>query len=234
MMAENSASSSSYDVRMSALMSESRDRISRHTSIPEPSGRRPSRIATSGRTAGIRRMASAASPDSPTTTMSPALSSRSLMPRRTISWSSSRYTRIGSTVSVESSGMHRNLRAGHHGGRWSSAPRVGTLVPASRPRGRGTLMAAPRRGERGTGDGWHASDDQRSRRSHRRRHGSSSPLGRPGGRRVLPVHGRRAPGSRGGRRRGLPPLRRRRTVRLRPRRLAGGLHGLTRPCSGCS
>ena len=55
MIAEKSASSSSYDVRMSALIAGSWERISRHTSMPEPSGSRPSRIATSGRSAGIRR-----------------------------------------------------------------------------------------------------------------------------------------------------------------------------------
>ena len=62
MIAENSASSSSYDVRMSAAISGARDRISRQTSMPEPSGSRPSRTATSGRRAGMRRVASAAEP----------------------------------------------------------------------------------------------------------------------------------------------------------------------------
>ena len=61
MIAEKSASSSSYDVRISAAMDGSWERISRHTSMPEPSGSRPSRMATSGRRAGIRRAASWAS-----------------------------------------------------------------------------------------------------------------------------------------------------------------------------
>ena len=104
MIAEKSASSSSYDVRISALIDGSWDRISRHTSMPVPSGSRPSRMATSGRSAGMRRVASWASPDSPTTTMSPSPSSRSLMPRRTTSWSSSRKTLIGSAA-VRSSVM---------------------------------------------------------------------------------------------------------------------------------
>ena len=80
MIAANSASSSSYDVRISALIEESMERMSRHTSMPEPSGSRPSRMATCGRSAGMRRVASWAEPDSPTTTMSPSLSSSSLMP----------------------------------------------------------------------------------------------------------------------------------------------------------
>ena len=48
----------------------------------------------------MRRAASSASPDSPTTSMSGSPSRSSLMPRRTISWSSSRKTRIGVGASV--------------------------------------------------------------------------------------------------------------------------------------
>ena len=48
----------------------------------------------------IRRIASWASPDSPTTTMSPSASSRSLRPRRTTSWSSRRNTRMGPSSGV--------------------------------------------------------------------------------------------------------------------------------------
>ena len=43
-------------------MSGSTERTSRHTSMPVPSGSRPSRIATCGRSAGMRRVASWASP----------------------------------------------------------------------------------------------------------------------------------------------------------------------------
>ena len=46
MMAANSASSSSYDVRTSTSMRRSTDRTWRHTSMPEPSGSRPSTMAT--------------------------------------------------------------------------------------------------------------------------------------------------------------------------------------------
>ena len=60
MIAANSASSSSYDVRISARMLGSTERTARHTSIPEPSGSRPSSTATSGRSAGIRAVASTA------------------------------------------------------------------------------------------------------------------------------------------------------------------------------
>src|ERR687886_1760717 len=94
MMAANSASSSSYEVRIRPLMDESMARTSRHTSMPLPSGSRASSTATSGRNAGMRRAASCADPDSPTTSMSPAACSRSARPRRTTSWSSSRNTRI--------------------------------------------------------------------------------------------------------------------------------------------
>ena len=54
MIAANSASSSSYDVRISARIDGSTARTARHTSMPEPSGSRASRTATSGRRAGIR------------------------------------------------------------------------------------------------------------------------------------------------------------------------------------
>ena len=71
------------------------DRISRQTSTPLPSGNRASKMATSGRTAGIRWRASRAVAASPTTVMSVVVSSRSINPRRTISWSSSKNTVIG-------------------------------------------------------------------------------------------------------------------------------------------
>ena len=127
MIAENSASSSSYDVRISAAISGRRQRISRHTSMPDPSGSRPSRTATSGRSAGIRRAASWASPDSPTTSMSPSLSSSSRMPRRTISWSSSRKTRIFSAVGLVGHDAHATgtevRRTGREGpGEWDLGP----------------------------------------------------------------------------------------------------------------
>ena len=72
MIAANSASSSSYEVRIRPWMDGSTARTSRQTSMPLPSGRRASRMATSGRSAGIRRVASCAEPDSPTTSMSPS------------------------------------------------------------------------------------------------------------------------------------------------------------------
>ena len=75
---------------MRALIVGSTARTARHTSMPEPSGRRASRTATSGRSAGIRAVASAALADSPTTSMSSCCSSRNLSPWRTTSWSSRR------------------------------------------------------------------------------------------------------------------------------------------------
>ena len=52
-----SASSSENDVSMRQATSGCRERTSRHTSTPLPSGRRTSRIATSGRVGGMRASA---------------------------------------------------------------------------------------------------------------------------------------------------------------------------------
>ncbi len=90
MMAAKSASSSSYDVRISARIEGSTARTCRHTSTPDPSGSRPSSTATWGCSAGIRAAASSADPDSPTTSIPPAASSRKRRPCLTTSWSSSR------------------------------------------------------------------------------------------------------------------------------------------------
>jgi hypothetical protein len=95
MTAENSASSSSDEVKIKHWVFGNEDRISRHSSIPLPSGRRASRIATSGRAAGMRWSASATVLASPVTERSLVVCSRSAIPRRTISWSSSRKTLIG-------------------------------------------------------------------------------------------------------------------------------------------
>src|SRR3954464_3661214 len=54
MIAANSASSSSYDVRISARIDGSTARTARQTSMPDPSGSRASSTATSGRSAGAR------------------------------------------------------------------------------------------------------------------------------------------------------------------------------------
>ena len=70
---------------MITLIDGSTERISRHTSMPLPSGSRASRIATSGRSAGMRRAASCAEPESPTTSMPSSVESNSLSPRRTSS-----------------------------------------------------------------------------------------------------------------------------------------------------
>jgi hypothetical protein len=51
-------------------------------------------MATSGRRAGMRAMAWATVPASPTTSRSSSVSSSWAIPRRTISWSSSRKTEI--------------------------------------------------------------------------------------------------------------------------------------------
>ncbi len=85
MIESNSASSSENEVSIRHLISGSRDRISRQTSTPLPSGSRTSRTATSGWTAGIRVSASAAVPASPTTSMSSSTESRSCTPLRTTS-----------------------------------------------------------------------------------------------------------------------------------------------------
>ena len=95
MIASKSASSSAYEVSMRQCTSGIEERTSRQTSTPLPSGRRTSSTATSGRAAGMRWSASAVEPASPTTSMSRSSPSRSASPRRTISWSSMRKTRMG-------------------------------------------------------------------------------------------------------------------------------------------
>ena len=92
MIASNSASSSPNEVSIRQAISGIRDRISRQTETPSPSGSRTSSTATSGRSAGILASADAAVPASPMTVISGSASSMSLTPRRTISWSSSRKT----------------------------------------------------------------------------------------------------------------------------------------------
>ena len=72
MMASKSASSSENDVSIRQWISGWRDRTSRQTSTPLPSGSRTSSTATSGAVAGMRPSASSAVPASPTTSMSPA------------------------------------------------------------------------------------------------------------------------------------------------------------------
>ncbi len=74
MIESNSASSSANDVSIRHCTSGWRERISRHTSTPSPSGSRTSSTATSARADGRRDRASSAVPASPTTTISPPLS----------------------------------------------------------------------------------------------------------------------------------------------------------------
>jgi hypothetical protein len=63
MMALNNASSSEYDVSIRHVGGGSTEpRTSRQTDTPSPSGKRTSRMATSGRSAGMRASASAAVP----------------------------------------------------------------------------------------------------------------------------------------------------------------------------
>ena len=87
MIASNSASSSPNEVSIRQATPAIRDRISRHTDTPSPSGSRTSRTATSGRSASIRASADDADPASPTTRISGSASSRSRTPRRPTSWS---------------------------------------------------------------------------------------------------------------------------------------------------
>src|SRR5829696_5467423 len=108
MTASKSASSSENDVSIRQRRSGSRDRSSRQTVTPSPSGSRTSRTATSGRTAGTRASASAAVEASPTTVRSGSPSSSSATPRRTISWSSSRNTRIVAVTRPSSSSGRRS------------------------------------------------------------------------------------------------------------------------------
>ena len=85
MIAAKSASSSAYEVSITQATSGWRDRISRQTSTPLPSGRRTSSTATSGWTAGILASASAAVPASPTTSTPSSISRSERRPARTTS-----------------------------------------------------------------------------------------------------------------------------------------------------
>ena len=62
MIASNNASSSPNEVSIRQATSGIRDRISRHTDTPSPSGSRTSRTATSGFSAGMRASAEDAVP----------------------------------------------------------------------------------------------------------------------------------------------------------------------------
>jgi hypothetical protein len=85
--APTSSPSSSPSVMTTQRILGSTAATARHTSIPVPSGTRSSSTASAGATAGIRRAASRADPDSPTTRI-PAVRSRERRPTRTSSWSS--------------------------------------------------------------------------------------------------------------------------------------------------
>src|SRR6266571_1474280 len=102
MMAPSSAWSSPYAVSIRHAVPGSAEEISRQTEMPSPSGSRTSRSATSGCSAGIRASAAAAVSASPITSMSASLASRARMPRRKISWSSTRKTLILSLLRLGS------------------------------------------------------------------------------------------------------------------------------------
>lgn len=83
MIASNRASSSANDVSIRHASSGIRERGSRQTVTPSPSGRRTSNTATVGRSAGTRASASAAVTPPQTTSKSRPSSSMSRRPRRT-------------------------------------------------------------------------------------------------------------------------------------------------------
>ena len=85
MMDENSASSSEYDVSIRHLTWGVSDWTSRQTSMPLPSGRRTSRMATSGTRSRMDSRPCSAVPASPTTSMSSSASSSVRRPVRTSS-----------------------------------------------------------------------------------------------------------------------------------------------------
>ena len=192
MIAANSASSSSYDVRISALIAGSTPRTvaadldARAVGQPgvEDGDVGPQRRDPRG---GLLRP----SPDSPTTSMSPADSSSARRPWRTTSWSSSRKTRMGVVASLMGVCL-----APSPSGRWSmisstcsrptgswviqtTARPVGATAPgppAARPwRGRGGPSArrgpAPAGRPAATGPRRAAPARRPRRRTHRRRAG---------------------------------------------------------------
>src|ERR1700739_3878922 len=65
-MASSIASSEVYDVKIMQRSPGMHDKSSRHSSMPLPSGNQSSSPATSGLAAGIRAIASATDPASPT------------------------------------------------------------------------------------------------------------------------------------------------------------------------
>ena len=95
MIEPSSAWSSLKAVSIRQATSGARDRISRQTDTPSPSGSRTSSTATAGRSAGIWASAADAVLASPITWMSGSASKRTRTPRRTISWSSRMNTPIG-------------------------------------------------------------------------------------------------------------------------------------------
>ena len=91
-MASSIASSEVNDVSIRQRNSGIFDSRSRHSSMPLPSGRRTSRTATSGFSTGICAIAWTTDPASPITSRSGSVPNRSIRPRRTTSWSSTRKT----------------------------------------------------------------------------------------------------------------------------------------------
>ncbi|CAH0327598.1 hypothetical protein SRABI128_06265 [Microbacterium sp. Bi128] len=122
------ACSSSKLVRMMQFRDGSTDLTSRQTSMPVPSGRRASNTQTSGCSAGIRRVASTADPELPTTA-NPSPSRSSCSPRLTSSWSSRIKTRI---TACPPSGAVRP----------ASAQAI-MILPSGRSRDRSILLVTP-------------------------------------------------------------------------------------------
>src|SRR4029453_12969239 len=98
MIEANRASSSAKLVSMSTAVWGRAARMSRGGSIPEPSERRTSITITSGRAWAATATASRAELASAQTTTSSVSCSRSLMPSRTTSWSSTSMTRSGGAL----------------------------------------------------------------------------------------------------------------------------------------
>src|SRR3954468_22367957 len=131
MTASNSASSSAKEVSIRQASSGIRDRSSRQTVTPSPSGSRTSSTATSGRSAGTRAIAWAAVPASPMISMSGSAPRSAATPRRTTSWSSRRKTLMGVVMAKTVPRPPSSPVGGPGVGSWSHLRRRHRGVPFS-------------------------------------------------------------------------------------------------------
>lgn len=168
--ASRSASSSSNDVSIRQASSGIRERSSRHTLTPSPSWSRTSRIATRGRSAGMRTSACSAVPASSTTVRSGSASNRSCTPLRTTSWSSSKKMLMGSVAPLALVAWE-----------WEPLPVMTQLLRLVRPERTNTGILPSVRAERTGPIGLHRPAAARGRAGGGRGGGTFGPVRGPAG-----------------------------------------------------